>query len=178
MTAKSLFTVILKVLGIYFVKDIVLSLPTLLSVFYSFGDRDVSGAISTFLISFLTLLVYFVVAYGFIFKTEWVMERLRILDNLPQDPIPFNIHRSTVISISILVVALLIITEAVPLVIRGLTKWFQYKQMTRGLYSGFEAFDYSMILVHAGEIIIGLLMIGYQRQLVNYIEIKTRRQQY
>lgn len=175
MSAKSLFNIVLKVLGILFIKDILISIPSLLSVFYSFGDADTSGAISTLLITLLTLLIYCVVAYFFIFRTQQVMERLKLQENMPEDPIPLNIHSSTIVSIAILMVALLLITEAIPLLIRGLTKWYQYNRMTKGFYNGMQPFDYSMILTYIAEIIIGFLLIGYHRQLVNFVEVKTRR---
>jgi Ca2+/Na+ antiporter len=175
MSAKSLFNVVLKVFGISFIKDILISLPAFLSVFYSLGDGDASGAISTLLITSLTLLVYCVVAYYFVFRTQQVMARLRLLENIPEDPIPLNIHRSTIVSIAILLIALYVITEAIPLLIRGLAKWYQYNRMTKGLLNAMEPFDYSMILVYAAEIVIGLLLFGYHRQLVNFIELKTRR---
>ena len=175
MSARSLFNIILKVLGIFFLKDILISLPALIGVFYEFGDGNVSGAISTLLISLFTLFIYFVVCYALVFRTEEVMEKLRLLDKTPEDPLPLNIHRSTVLSISILVVALYLITQAIPLLIRGLTKWYQYNRVARGLYTSMQPFDYSLVLVYAAEIVLGLLLVGYQQQLVNYIELKTRR---
>ena len=173
MSAKSLFNIILKVLGIYFVKDIILSIPLLLSVFYSFGDRDTSGAVSTLLISLFTLFVYCLVTFFLVFRTEKVMHSLRLLENVPEDPVPLKIHRSTVISISLLIVALYLIIQAIPLLIKGLTKWYQYNKM-RGQFNALEPFDYSMVLVYVAEILVGLLLIGYQQPLVNYIELKTR----
>ena len=175
MTARSLFDIVLKVLGIYFIKDIILTVPSLFGILYSIGDGDISGAISTLLISLFTLLVYSVVAYTMIFRSGWVMEKLKLLEKVPEDPIPLNIHRSTVVSIVILLVAIYLIAQAIPLLIRELTKWYQYAQFTKGFFNGMEPFDFSMILVYTAEIILGLLMITYHRQLVNYVELQTRK---
>ena len=168
MSAKSLFNVIVKVFGIYFIKDIITSIPTLLKVFYSFGDGDTAGAVSTLLISIFALFVYSVIAYYFIFRTEQVMQTLRLLENVPEDPVPLNIHRSTVVGISLLIVAFYLIIQAIPLLIRGLTKWYQYNKMSRR-FSALEPFDYSTVYVYAAEIIVALLLIVYQQTLVNYI---------
>ena len=175
MTARSLFDIVLKVLGIYFIKDIILTVPSLFGILYSIGDDDISGTISTLLISLFTLLVYSVVAYTMIFRSGWVMEKLKLLEKVPEDPIPLNIHRSTVVSIVILLLAIYLIAQAIPLLIRELTKWYQYAQFTKGFFNGMEPFDFSMILVYAAEIILGLLMITYHRQLVNYVELQTRK---
>lgn len=175
MSATSLFNIVLKVFGISFIKDIIIALPTLLSVFYSFGDGDASGGFSTILITLLTLLVYCIVAYYFVFRTQDVIRHLRLLEDIPEDPVPLNVHRSTVVSIAIMIVALYIITEAIPLLIRGLTKWFQYNRMTNGVLNVMQPFDYSIIFVYVAEIVIGLLLLGYNRQLVNYIVLQTRK---
>lgn len=150
-----------------------MSLPTLLSVFYSFGSGDASGAFTTLLISLLTLLIYCVATHYLVFKTDRVIAKLRLLENFPEDPVPLNIHRSTVVSISLLLVAIYVIAQAIPQCVRGLVKWYQYNKMA-GLYNAMEGFDYSTVLVYAAEIVIGLLLIGYHRSLVNYIELKSR----
>ena len=175
MTAKSLFNIILKVLGIYFIKDIIIALPTLFGVFYELANTGVSEAYTTFLISAGTLFIYGMVVYYLVFKTDWVMDRLKLMDKLPEDPIPLNIHRSTVISIVVLVVGLFLITQGIPYLVRGLAKWYQYNKMSRGLSDAIDSFDYSIIWVYAAEILIGLLFIGHQREIVNYIELKQRR---
>ena len=175
MSANSLFNVVLKVFGISFIKDVLISLPALFGVFYRLGENDISGALSTLLITLLTLLVYMVVSYYFVFKTHWIIQKLKLLDKVPEDPIPLNIHRSTIVSIAILLVALYVIAEAIPLVMRELIRLYQYAKMNRGVLNEMQPFDYSLILMHIGQIVVGLLLLGYHRQLVNYIDLKTRK---
>ena len=175
MSVKSFFNLVLKVLGIYFIKDIVISIPTLFGVFYSFGRGGVGDAVSTLLVLLLTLFIYCLVAYFLIFRTDWLIQKMQLLESVPEDPIPLNIHRSTVIGISLLVVAFYLIAQAIPQLVRGLTKWYQYNRITRGFSNAWEPFDYSTILVFAAEIIVGLLLIGYHRNFVSFIELKTRK---
>ena len=127
------------------------------------------------MISLLTLLVYVGVAYTFLFKSDMLIRKLRLMENFPEHTIPLNIHRSTVITIAIMIVALLLITQAIPLLIRGLTKWYQYNRLARGIFRETETFDYSVVLMYIGQIVIGFLLIGYHRQFANYIELQSRR---
>ena len=175
MTAKSLFNIVLKILGIYFIKDIIIAIPSVFGVLYEFGNADFSSALSSFLISAATLFIYCFIVYYLVFKTDWIIEKLKLLEKIPEDPIPLNIHRSTVLSITVLIVGLLLITQAIPQLIRGLSKWYQYNKAVRGMFNSMQPFDYSIILVYVAEIIIGLLLIGNQRLIVNYIESKQRR---
>jgi len=174
MTAKSLFNIILKVFGIYLLKDIIIAIPTLLGSLYSLASLDINGAFVSFLISAFTILIYVIVIYYLIFRTDLIIEKFRLLDKIPEDPVPLNIHRSTALSITILIVGLFLIVQAIPLLIRGIAKWYQYHQAVRRFYTTIEPFDFSMILVYVAEIIVGLLLIGNQRIIVNYIELKQR----
>jgi hypothetical protein len=174
MTAKSLFIIVLKVLGIYFIKDIIIAIPSVFGVLYELGNADISSAFSSFLISAATLFIYSFIVYYLVFKTDWIIEKFKLLNEIPEDPIPLNIHRSTVLSITVLIVGLLLITQGIPQLIRGLSKWYQYNKAL-GIFNSMQPFDYSIILVYVAEIIIGLLLIGNQRLIVNYIESKQRK---
>jgi len=175
MAARSLFHIVIKIVGILFIKDIVMTIPTFMPVIYGFSYGDMPGAFSMLLITALTLLVYLVIAFYFIFNTDWVINKLRLLESFPEDPIPMNIHRSTVVSIAVLLLALFFIIQSIPLLVNELTKWYRYNDMSKGIPSQMDIFDYRMILVYLAQLIIGLLLIGYHRPLVGYIELKTRR---
>jgi uncharacterized membrane protein len=174
MAARSLFHIVIKILGLLFIKDIVMTIPSFMPVIYGFGYGNMPGAFSMLLITALTLLIYLVIAFYFIFNTDWVISKLRLIENFPEDPIPLNIHRSTVVSIALLLLALFLIVQAIPLLVSELTKWYRYNDMLKGIPGQMDAFDYSMILVYLAQIVIGLLLIGYHRPLVGYIEMKTR----
>ena len=79
MTPRSLFNIILKILGIFFIKDFLVALPQLLSTFSfifiadSFGER-----IITFLSIILMIAIYGAIAYFLIFKTEILIDKLKL----------------------------------------------------------------------------------------------------
>lgn len=174
MSAQSLFNLVLKILGIYFLKDLVIALPSMLSSIFSFGLQDMSFAIVGILLSILTLAFYALIVYYLLFKTEAVIARLKLTDKVPEDPIPLNIHRSTVLSIAIIIVGLILVTQGIPMLVRGLVNWYQYSKSAREFFGAQEPFDYSILFVYLSEIVIGLLLIGNQKLLVNYVELKQR----
>ena len=174
MTATSLFNIILKVLGIYFIKDIILAVPTMLSVVYAFS-ADLSTGFSALLMISTTMFVYALVIYYLVFRTELVIEKLQLLRKIPEDPIPFNIHRSTMISIGVVTTGLILVTQGIPYLVRELAKWYQYRKASQGLFDMTGPFDYSMLLLYAAQIAVGFLFIGNARLIVNFIEWKQRR---
>ncbi|MGL6269744.1 MAG: hypothetical protein ACRC2O_17550, partial [Chitinophagaceae bacterium] len=133
------------------------------------------GALWTLAISAVTFGIYGLVIYYFLFKTDYLIDKLKLAETVTPEEIPLNIHRSTVISIALMIVSLLLITQAIPLVVRGLFKWYMYRQQTKGLLNIMEPFDYSMLIVYVSEIVIGLLIIGHLRSIVSFIELKQRK---
>lgn len=172
MTIKSLFNIILKILGIFFIKDILATLPQLLSVIFYLTENDtVSEAVWTLVATILILLVYVTVSYILIFKSNMIIEKLQLDKGFEQDPISLNIHRSTILSISVIVIGGLLIADEIPNFCRQLFAYFQEKRMTYGQTN--PGISYSV--VSGVKIIIGFLLIGNQRQIVNFIENRRKR---
>lgn len=171
MTTRTLFNIILKVLGIFFIKDILAAIPQLLSVILYMTKSDTIGeAIWTLVMTVLILLIYGIVSYYLVFRTNLIIDKLKLDSGFDQETIPMNIHRSTVLSISIIVVGGLIIADEIPNLCRQLFAYFQEKRMTYGQTD--PSISYSVMA--AAKIIIGFLLIGNQRQIVNFIESKRK----
>lgn len=171
MTVRNVFNIILKILGIFFIKDILATLPQLLSIILYLTKSDTVGeAIWTLATTVLILLVYGLVSYYLIFKSDLIIQKLKLDKGFNPETIPLNMHRSTILSISVIVIGGLIIAEEIPNLCQQLFAYFQEKRMTYGQTN--PSISYSVL---AGtKIIIGLLLIGNQRRIVNFIELKRR----
>ncbi len=171
MTQRSLFNIILKILGIFFIKDILAIIMQLLSVILFMTKADtVVEAIWTLATTIIILLLYGLFSYFLIFKSNWVIDKLKLDKGFDQDIIPLNIHRSTILSISIIVIGGLIVADEIPNLCRHLFSYYQEKRMTAGATHP----DISYSVLAGAKIIIGLLLIGNQRQIVNFIERKRK----
>ena len=171
MTTRSLFNIILKILGIFFIKDILATVPQLLSIILYLTKADtVEEAIWTLVTTILILFVYGLVSYYLIFKSDLIINKLKLDKGFDQETIPLNLHRSTILSISIIVIGGLLVADEIPNLCHQLFAYFQEKRMTYGQTS--PSISYSVLA--GAKIIIGLLLIGNQRQIVNFIERKRR----
>jgi hypothetical protein len=130
----------------------------------------IGEAIWTLVMTVLILLIYGIVSYYLVFRTNLIIDKLKLDSGFDQETIPMNIHRSTVLSISIIVVGGLIIADEIPNLCRQLFAYFQEKRMTYGQTD--PSISYSVMA--AVKIIIGFLLIGNQRQIVNFIESKRK----
>jgi hypothetical protein len=170
MKTKDLFNIILKILGIFFIRDILETIPTLLSVSLYLTKPDVSGAVFTLIATVLMLAVYILISYYLVFRTNFIIDRLKLDQGFDQDTIPLNVHRSTILCIAIIVIGGLMVVDEIPNLCRQLFAYFQERRMTYG--QTHASLSYSVLA--ATKIIIGLLLIGNQRQIVNFIETKRR----
>lgn len=171
MSIRSLFNIILKVLGIFFIKDILESISQLAPVSFYLAKPDTAGeAIWPLLSTLFILLVYGFVCYYLIFKSEVIIDKLKLDSGFEEQTIALNMHRSDVLSICMIVIGGLILANEIPNLCRQLYSYFQIKRMTDGQTD--PGISYSVLA--SVKIIIGLLLIGYQRQIVNFIELRRR----
>lgn len=171
MSIRSLFNIILKVLGIFFIKDILETILQLVSLILNLTKSDIVGeAIWALLFTILILLIYGLISYYLIFKTESIIDKLKLDSGFDEESIALNMHRSTILSICIIVIGGLMIANEIPNLCRQLFFYYQEKRMTYGQTN--PSISYSVLA--AVKIIIGLLLIGNQRQIVNFIELKRK----
>jgi hypothetical protein len=174
MKAKDLFTIILKVFGIYLIKDVLLSIPPILSNLHQMFGLSTDVAFFSLFVSLLVFGLHFGIVYLLLFKTAWLVTKLQLTSNLSEEPLVVNLHRSSVYTIAIIVSGILILTFAIPQLVRHLYAWYQYVDSRKSMF-GAEYFDYSRLFTSLSEVVIGLLFLGNQRTIVNFME--SRRKQ-
>ena len=167
MTPRSLFNIILKVLGIFFIKDILGEVARFLSDFmYMIKSGSYESSLWLLIFTLLILVIYACVIYYLVFKTEYVIEWLKLDRGFDEETIPLNIHRSTILSIAIIVIGGLLIANEIPNFCRLLYAYYlqskqPYDQVNPNVPYAILAFC---------KIIVGLILIGNQRHMVNFIE--------
>ena len=173
MTAKDLFTIILKVVGILTIKDVLVSIPSLLAVVSEFHSYDKENAILAPLFVLIPIGFYLAVVYLLLFRTEQIISNLKLESNLTKGPLLYNMHRSSLLSIAIIISGILLICWAIPSLIRNLYYWYEYNKYSGGIMST-STHDFGQIFLYLSQIIIGLLLLGNQRMLINFIERKRK----
>lgn len=170
MTPRSLFMIVLKCLGVFFIKEFLLLIPQLLSVFLYFTADDMMiRGIWLFLTTIVQLAIYSLVFYYLIFKTDVVIQKLQLEKGFSEEKFSFNIHRSSVLSMIIIITGIIVIVDVIPTFCKLLFRYIQALQMPAHSYA-----DITTLLGPTAQLIIGLILIGSHKQLVNFIERKRR----
>src|SRR5438270_11616227 len=132
MTARSFFTIVLKVLGVLFIKDIFIAIPQIFTLMYTIKYGQPEDNAILIAMTLFMLLVYALVVYYLIFRTDFIIDRLKLDQGFQEDNFSFNIHRSTVLAIAIIIVGLYLITNEIPNLCRQLYFYFQQKRTRFG----------------------------------------------
>jgi hypothetical protein len=170
MTPRSLFTIILKIVGLLFLKNILAGifqlLPLLANALQLESLQEMSLLVLTAVFS---LLVFAIAPYCFLFKTEWLIDKLRLDQGFEQKLLALNVHRSTVLSISIIVVGGLLLVDEIPSFLQQLVTYSAERR------DGQLNPDTSYLVWTVAKLAVGALLIGKQQQLVNFIEYQRKR---
>jgi hypothetical protein len=170
MTPKSLFNIILKVFGLFFLKDIVQAIPQLVSSFLYYTNEDIVGdATVVILINLSVFAFYALVVYQLLLNTNAILNKLGLDKGFHQEEFTFNISSSIVFTIALIVVGGVILSIEIPNICSHLFLYMQ-QRLTRGTTKP----DLSYAIASAFKILVGLLLIGERKRIVNFIE---RRQQ-
>lgn len=169
MSPKTLFNIILKVIGIYFVKEVLLLLPQLLSSF-SFLNRGLGVQAWFILFSvIITLAIYVLVIFYFVLDTDAVIEKFELLKGIEEENLAFTVHRSTVLHIVILLIGTVMIVTVLPHFLQSTYNYFIEKRYST------EPPNPTFLILYAAELFLAVLMIIYKRVIVNFIELQRRR---
>lgn len=173
MTFRALFTILLKIIGIFFIRDILATIPSVFSVLMYFSEQQtfIEGVYILF-INLLILSIYILLFYYCVFKTDILIDKLKLDEGTHLETIPFNIHRSTILSISIIVIGGLFLAEEIPNLCQELFTYYKNSHENR---NDKIAEDVSYVILEIAKVTIGFILVKNHRQLVNYIE-KARKE--
>lgn len=173
MTPKNLFNIILKILGLFFLREIIFIIPQLISsipYFTNFdnfdGQQFSNGEIVPFILTLIAIAFYVFIIYQLLFNTNKIIEKLKLDQGFNQQEFSFNVSTSLILTISLIVIGGIILTNEIPNFCRNIFSYFQEKNLTRGMTKP----NYSYIVISGVKIIIGLLIIGERKRIVDFVE--------
>ncbi len=180
MTPRSFWAILIKILGIYIILESITSIPGYLASMYSFAmafryPGNSEGNFSTFfgvtIYTISIIVIYGLVLYYSIFKTDWIIDKLKLDKGLEDERLEFNIHRSTILKIIIVVMGGLLLVEGLP---RLFSDILGYAQAVKNYNKITYAPEAKYILFTSVQIFIGYFMLTCSRMIVNFIERQRR----
>ena len=175
MTPRSLFNIILKIFGLFFLREIINTIPQVISsaLFY-YNGTNIESILTSLIVSIIVLLFYIFLATQLLFKTNKYLDYLKLdqgfdeheLSFDQQDEFSIGLSSTVILNIALIVIAGMILTEEIPNFCRQLYLYFDQRIST---YNPSRP-DLSYMVFGGAKILIALLLLGERKWIINFIE--------
>ena len=166
MTLRQLFSIIIKIFGLFLIRDIFFSVTFLVKpIIEMFLTEYHEAAVPAFVISCLIIIFYISIAYMLLFKTESCVDFLKLEPELENDRLTFSVSSFNVMNIAIIIIAGYILIDEIPNFCEYLFKYYESSQYS---VLGQPKPSISNLLVSGVKIFLGFLIIGERKQIISY----------
>jgi hypothetical protein len=167
MAPRSLFNLILKVIGLFFIKDILEALShTISAIVYIPQYTSAREAFFNVAVSLPLLVLYTLLAWFFIFRTDKIISILRLDKNAQDNAVSITVERHMLLTTAVIIAGAWLLVNEIPEFFRHAVYYYQ----ERKLYVRMTRPDVSYIVMSAVKIAIGLLLVIFNKPIVSVIE--------
>ena len=124
MTPRTLWTVILKIFGIYFLIQTFYPVTQLFAAMIVFATQQNTEVLQSMAYLFFSVGLYLMMIYISLFKTDLVINKLKLDTAIDEEKIEINIHRSSILTIVILLSGILMFADSAPMLLKELYSYF------------------------------------------------------
>ena len=174
MTPRTLFTIILKVFGLFFFRelitntvDFIVSVSNLTKSGLAIDSNSMEFTISIYILPACIIILYVLIIYLLLFKTIKIMDILKLDHGFTQEIFSSTIQTPFILTISLIVLGGVILTTEVPTLFKNIFTYFQEKHLAA--FSMIK-FNYSYIIISSVKIIIALVLLGERKRIVSFLE--------
>jgi hypothetical protein len=178
MKPHSLFSIILKIVGVIFLKDFVVMLPQLFYLLPLIADKGITDSFILWQIVtiILSLMIYYVFIYFLIFETDFVIRKLKVLQSFTEESVNLNIHRSIIIHSVVLITGALIVITRLPYLVGSIIDFTKANNEFGGVLNDNNYIK--TIVIDVIQVLIGIWLATNPRFVTAYIEKGMRKSKY
>ncbi|HLG03051.1 MAG TPA: hypothetical protein VI731_05610 [Bacteroidia bacterium] len=115
------------------------------------------------------LAVYGILLWALLFKTDWIISKLHLDRHFREEHFALNLHRSSVIQASVIIISVLMLAESLPDLIRQVFVFYQTREIFR------ENASTQWIIYHFVHAAISFTMMVNSRGITAWIEKERRK---
>ncbi|HCE58680.1 MAG TPA: hypothetical protein DER09_12850 [Prolixibacteraceae bacterium] len=172
MSIKTFWNILLKILGIWLILSGFGVIPQFIWAFSIFEYRPdgkiAAGLIYLAALLFITAALFFVILWLFVFRSGWIINKLKLDKGFDDERIDLNIRLNTALTIAIIVIGGLMFADSLP-------------ELLRNIYSAFKQDDLvrkdpvtALIILYLAKTTIGYLLMTNSRMIILYITKHNR----
>jgi hypothetical protein len=129
MAIKTLWTILLKILGLWFIIVSISTIVQLLSIFFIPMLYGKSSGNEMFLyamvIVLLAAVVFILIVWLLVFKTAWIIEKLQLTKGFTEEKLELTMEWTTILKIATIVIGGVIFIDSFPLLFKQILSVIQ-----------------------------------------------------
>jgi len=171
MTARNFFNIVLKIFGLFFLREIINSVPQLIStLFFLFKPENFAEGLFLFVASCLVLTFYIVLTYQLLFRTNNLVDKLKLDRDFNDIIFEFKLPKTEILTISLIIIGGIILLNEIPNLCKSIFLYIQEKKINRGMTKP----DFTYIILSLAKVTIALLLIGERVRIVELFSRKSK----
>jgi hypothetical protein len=170
MQIRTFWTVVIKILGFWLIFEFLEIFSQLvMSLLYVFVPNTSEELVwSSLSISILILLIYFLVILLFLFKSTWIIDKLKLDQNSGTEIIQINLKAKTIITVAVIIIGGVIFINGFALLSKCLYDYSKQQKLPN--YNP----TISWIIFNSIKALLGYLLMTNSKIVVNYINKQSQ----
>ena len=167
MGSRSFFNLILKTIGLFFIRDVLEAFShTLSAAIYAPQYASSREAIVNISASLPPLILFALLVWLFIFRSEKIIDLLQLEKNESEMPVPVSMTRHSLLATAVIISGAWLVVNEIPEFFRHATYYYQERKM----YVRMTRPDISYLVMSVMKILVGLILIVFNKVIVKIIE--------
>lgn len=167
MTPKVLFAIILKILGIWLIKEFLFIIPQLFS--FAFANAALGENLSVAIYSIPVVIFYLVSIYLLLFKTTAIINLFQLDKEISNEPLKINADKFDVLEIALIIMGGIVLIDEIPSFISNIINYLNQKQIA----GDFQPPSGGLLIINIVKIVIAYLLIAHRKKIISYFDKKA-----
>jgi hypothetical protein len=121
----------------------------------------------------LPALILILILWLCFFKTDWLIDKLKLEKGIAEKEIQLNFHRSTILTVVVITIGGLTFIDSLPILCKQV---FDYYKQTKLLDAAFYQHpNTAYIILYSVKTFIGYFLMTNSRMIVNVIELRRKK---
>ena len=167
MTIKTFWTILLKVMGLWFIFVSLGTIVQILSMILIFSQNSHTTGIDKVLLSTVIVLVvtllFILMLWFLLFKSAWVIEKLKLTKGFAEERIELTMEWSTILTIATIVIGGIMVIDSLPLLCKQTVTYFQHAKLLK------DSQESMWILFYLVKTVLGYLLMTNSQYVVRFL---------
>jgi hypothetical protein len=174
MTPRSLFLILIKIIGIFLLFEALRLLPQIITAFplFQYADHNIWENLPYALYILSIAFVFYLIIRYCLFRPDWLVDKLALDKHFEEEKFDFHIHRSSILRIAVIVIGGMTIIDALPAFCREIFNYIRIERIEGMLYKKPSSYWF---VFHGVKVLIGYILLTNSRWIVNVVERQRRK---